>query len=434
MTENDSDPYLGKLLGDFHVHSKLGEGAMGAVYRATQVSLERDVALKILPPKLVRQHPEFVNRFLREAKVAAQISHPNIVQVHAVGVHKGIQYIAMEFVKGSSIADILYEHGPFPERKALSIVLQASRGLAAGEEKNLVHRDIKPENLLLTQDGIVKVADFGLAKDMTTESMVTQAGQIMGTPAFMSPEQGRSQSVDSRSDIYSLGVTLFQIVTGEVPYRGENPLSTILKHLDEPLPDPKSIRKDLSGFTCEIIETMMAKDPKDRFQSFQELGHALTEIPPEVSDTDMERIPDLAGLIQPTARITHLSPTSATLTSVLLLKKVSWIRVLAGFAAVAILAGAALWIAGVFDARSTGDIPKGGGGVEPELEIHEPRDGVVLGTQEVVVRGRIHGEEPTGVRVEGVLADIAGNEFSARLKLVGEGPRYVQIVAGTKSG
>ncbi|MHC4778670.1 MAG: protein kinase domain-containing protein, partial [Planctomycetota bacterium] len=436
MADSGADPYLGKTLGDFRIEAKLGEGAMGAVYRATQLSLERDIALKILPALLVKKHPEFVKRFVREAKVAAQISHPNIVQVHAVGNYKGIQYIAQEFVRGNSVADIIFKHGPLPERKALSIVAQAASGLGAGAVKEIVHRDVKPENLLLTQDGIVKVADFGLAKNTSTESMVTQAGQIMGTPAFMSPEQARSLPLDARSDIYSLGATLFQMITGEVPFRGENPLSTLFKHIDEPLPDPRELRKGLSEFTAGLIEKMMEKEPDDRFESYGDLEAILAEIPSEVPEDDEEEIPDLAGLYRPVTKISALTPTTATLTGGGAAKSPVLLWVLIGLLVGGAVFAVVLWQLGLFERFL--DKGETGGGADGDdrvkWEILEPSDGAVLRALQVTVRGKVESGAVKAVRVNGVKAALRGGKFEAKLGLVGEGSRSIEVVVDTDKG
>ncbi|MHC4599911.1 MAG: protein kinase domain-containing protein [Planctomycetota bacterium] len=438
MAEKQADPLLGKRIDDFRVDAKLGEGAMGAVYKATQVSLERHVALKVLPPKLVRQHPDFVKRFVREAKVAAQINHPNIVQVHAVGNFRGIQFIAMEFIKGSSVADIIIKHGPLPERKALTIVAQAANGLAAGEVRNMIHRDVKPENLLVTVNGLVKVADFGLAKNTQTESMVTKAGTIMGTPSFMSPEQARSGDLDSRSDIYSLGASLFQMVTGTVPFRGDTPLSTLFMHIEERLPDPKSFREDLSDFTAELIKKMMAKDPKDRYQSFIELGELLLEIPKEVKDDGGKDISELAGLVGPASGLTQLSPTQISMGAPARKGTGKWILAGIGLTVAVVAAALGLWLGGVLDPLlSKETTPEEGGGGTPaalKWSLLEPMDGAFISAMQVAVAVRIDTGKVDSVRVNDQPAKLKEDRFVATIGLPDEGPVSLVVTAEGKAG
>jgi formylglycine-generating enzyme required for sulfatase activity len=435
--ENGEDSYLGKVFGDFRIESEIGAGAMGTVYRATQISLDRHVALKILPPKFIKSHPDFVERFLREAKVAGQISHPNIVQVHAAGSHEGVFYIAMELVRGHSIGDILIKRGPLAEKKALSIISQAVKGLAAGEQLGLVHRDIKPDNLLLTKDGIVKVADFGLAKISGVDSMVTQAGQILGTPSFMSPEQARSQSLDSRSDIYSLGATLYQMLTGVPPYSEENPLLVLMKHCDEPVPDPKALREDLSDFTTELVQTMMAKDPAERFQSFVELGSMLRQKPEDLGDHVPTRLEMGPGGGGPTVAVRSSSgvrdgmPTARTLAGVLVVGRRKWLWAAVGVPLVVAGLAAALWFSGVLGG---GAESKGTARGKPFFRITEPQDGAFVKSAEVSIKGTFKGAGNPRITVNGRSVDREGSKFAGTVPLDKQGRHVITVAAETPKG
>ncbi len=271
----DQDPFIGRILGAYRIVEKIGEGGMGAVYRATHQRLGREAAIKVLPRQLLDDHPQFAQRFFVEARTAAQINHPNIVQVHDAGEQEGLHFIAMEFVKGVSLKQRLETRGALDEREGLKIVLQAARGLADAAKRNVIHRDIKPANLMINDKGAVKIADFGLAKDLESDVSVTQSGQILGTPAYMSPEQGEAETVDFRTDIYSLGVTFFEILTGAQPFQGDTPVAVLMKHCTSPVPDPRTLRTELSEPIAGIIMKMMAKKPADRYASYDELLAAL---------------------------------------------------------------------------------------------------------------------------------------------------------------
>ena len=229
----------------YQILGLLSDGAMGRVYKARQTSLDRIVALKVLNRSLAR-NPEAHARFLREAKLTARLSHPNIVQVIDAGIVSGLPYFVMEYVEGESIEDRLARHQTFDEKTAVAIVLEVSEALRHTHRRGLVHRDIKPANVILSDEGYVKLIDLGLAR-LTSDNAWTSAdtGLVVGTPDYISPEQARGQTdVDIRSDIYSLGATLYRMVTGRLPYGGETPTKARLKHLDKavPLIPPEQIK------------------------------------------------------------------------------------------------------------------------------------------------------------------------------------------------
>ena len=232
----DADPLIGKTVGAYRIEEKIGQGGMGAVYRAVHAKLGRESAIKILPQNLVKDHPQFAARFFVEARAAARVNHPNIVQIHDAGEDGDLHYIAMEFVRGMSLKEFLQKKVFLSEAEALKVVLQAAKGLAEASKQNVIHRDIKPANLMITDKGTVKVADFGLAKNLDSDVNVTYSGQVLGTPAYMSPEQGEGEPADFRSDLYSLGVTLFEMLTGQKPYKAESALGIMMKHCTAPSP------------------------------------------------------------------------------------------------------------------------------------------------------------------------------------------------------
>ncbi|MCU0722211.1 MAG: serine/threonine protein kinase, partial [Planctomycetes bacterium] len=262
---------IGQELGGFRVESRIGAGAMGYVYKAIQNSLQRPVALKVLAPAVVDRKPEIVERFQREARLVAQLTHPNVVQVLEARSHQGIFFIAMEFVEGCSLAELLRTEKRLPELQALKIAVQVAQGLGAAEKMRIVHRDVKPANILLNASGMAKLADFGLVKDADADVHLTRTGQILGTPAYMSPEQVEAKPADSRSDLYSLGATLFHMLAGRAPFLADSVTAMCWKHVSDPVPDPREDAPEVSDEAARIVMRMMAKKPSARFPSFEAL-------------------------------------------------------------------------------------------------------------------------------------------------------------------
>ena len=263
----------GQTVDDFKVLRRLGQGGMGQVYLAEQVSLRRKVALKVLKPELAANEIS-LKRFESEALNVAQATHANIVQVYAVSLGKGLRYMALEYVEGLNLREYLAKKGPPTVPLALSIMRQVAAALVEAAEHSIVHRDIKPENILLTRKGQVKVADFGLARCFAPDQQgvnLTQSGVTMGTPLYMSPEQVQGHATDSRTDIYSFGVTCYHMMAGEPPFRGDTPFEVALQHVQTEAKPLAEIRPDLPPGLCAIIHKMMAKDPVNRYQTAREL-------------------------------------------------------------------------------------------------------------------------------------------------------------------
>ncbi|QDV56129.1 serine/threonine-protein kinase [Rosistilla oblonga] len=260
----------GGQLGDLQILRRLGRGGMADVYLAKQVSLERQVAVKILRASLANDN-NYVERFRREARAAAKLSHPNIVQVYDVGRSDGRYYISQEFVDGRNLREQVDREGPLSLQRALDVMLGVAAALDAASEQGITHRDIKPENIMLSSKGNVKVADFGLARiaNPDFQSELTQVGLTLGTPLYMSPEQVQGKPVDVRSDLYSLGVTMFHVLTGRPPFEGETPLAIAVRHLHETPPRISAMRMDdhVPDWVDEVVARLMAKDPKQRFDS-----------------------------------------------------------------------------------------------------------------------------------------------------------------------
>jgi len=257
------------VFGNYEVRETLGQGGMGRVYKAWDPTLRRHVAIKTLLPELI-DDTESRQRFLREAQSVPSLTHPNITQIFTISEENGHPYFAMEFVEGRALSDLLEESTLSP-LKAIEIVSQAARGLQEAKRKGIVHRDIKPANLLITETGTVKITDFGLAKGVRTDMSLTSVGIVMGSPNYMSPEQGRGEDVDHRSDIYSLGVTFFEMLTGRLPFEAATPMAMILKHAREVASSPKTICPNLSYPLSRVVQRMLNKKPEDRYQNYRGL-------------------------------------------------------------------------------------------------------------------------------------------------------------------
>ncbi|MDP7063325.1 MAG: serine/threonine-protein kinase [Planctomycetota bacterium] len=266
------DPLVGTDLGGYRIVDRLGNGSVGVVYRAIQVNLDREVALKVLSPKAAKKSPLAVASFKREAVAAGRLSHPNLVQVYDVGFERGLHFFAMELVPGGDLEQLLEEKGPLPWREAFAFMLDCVEVLGFARKHKLVHRDIKPENLMLTIDGRAKLADLGMA---ATRGMVETKAAAGGTPHFMAPECVSGEHIDFRSDFYSLGCTLFRLLTGKTPYQGESVRDILRSHRDSPIPDIKDYGIDAPPAVQEVVEWLMAKNPEERPASASEISEEI---------------------------------------------------------------------------------------------------------------------------------------------------------------
>lgn len=264
------DNLANKKIGDCRLISQIGKGAMGVVYLAEQIELRRKVAFKILDPKF-GSDPAYIERFEMEARAVAKLNHPNIVKVYDFGNEDGLYYIVNEYIDYGSVQDQIDNHGALAPELAIEYAIQVAKGLIEANKAGIVHRDIKPDNLMLTKEGVVKIADFGLAKTMQAEAATTQSGLIMGTPFYMSPEQAKGMEMDSRSDIYSLGVALYCMVIGDVPFDADSVVGVLLKQISADRPDPCAINSSLPPVFGALIMRMMDKLPGNRQQNPEEL-------------------------------------------------------------------------------------------------------------------------------------------------------------------
>jgi hypothetical protein len=269
----------GKQLGPYQIVGPLGEGGMAAVFRAYQPGMERYVALKVLP-RVFADDPEFAARFQREARILARLQHPHILPVFDYGQAEGYSYIVMPFVPGGTLTDSL-KGEPLPLPRIRQVISQVGGALQYAHSRSLIHRDVKPSNVLIDESGNCLLTDFGLARMVEASVNLTASGTILGTPAYMSPEQGSGRKIDARSDIYSLGIILYEMATGRVPYRAETPLAVVFMHASAPLPLPRSLNPGLPEAVERVILKALAKNPDDRYQTAEELMAALNHATPQ---------------------------------------------------------------------------------------------------------------------------------------------------------
>src|SRR5215472_7835716 len=261
------------LAGRYEVLQLLGRGGMGAVYKARDKELDRFVALKLIRPEFAR-NPEVLRRFKQELILARQVTHKNVIRIFDLGQSDGVKFITMEFVEGRDIRTLLSDKGKFPPNEAARIMLQICRALEAAHGEHVIHRDLKPQNIMLDNRGRVFVMDFGIARSAHLPGM-TETGALIGTPEYMSPEQARGEKLDERSDIFSLGVIFYEILTGKTPYPSDTPLATLWKRMQEPVTPPSKLEPSLPAALNDIVLKALEIEPERRFARAREMAHQL---------------------------------------------------------------------------------------------------------------------------------------------------------------
>jgi serine/threonine-protein kinase len=255
------------LSGRYRLESKLGSGGMSTVFLARDETLERWVAIKVMHREISDQ-PDQIERFRREARAVAQLSHPNVVAVIDAGEDGGYPYIVLEYVEGETLKQRIDRLGHLPVDEAVAYAIEIGRGLAAAHGRRMVHRDVKPQNVLIDAEGRAKVTDFGIARSLESDGL-TKTGRVLGTTDYVAPEQAMGHSVDARSDVYSLGVLLYEMLTGEVPFRAETVVGVAMKHVNEDMPDVQQRRPEISSALAAVIERATSKDPKKRYEDME---------------------------------------------------------------------------------------------------------------------------------------------------------------------
>ncbi len=306
---------IGQTLGRYRIVAELGRGGMGVVYRATQTTLGREVAIKMLSPHLA-DSGEHLARFRREAQVLARLQHENIVHIYDVEEVEGSFCIVMEFVAGPSLGEVLHREGRLPEPRVRDIALALAAGLDAAHRKGIVHRDLKPDNILFTPEGRPKITDFGIARIAGDDAMSrTRTGILMGTPYYMSPEQARGEQVTGTSDLYALGVLLHQMLSGSVPFEGTDPISVAIKHMQETPPALREVAPGVHPGLAAVVERAMRKDPAHRYASAGEMARALRRIPLEEATDALPWEPGASSLARggpPAGAMDGTCPACAT--------------------------------------------------------------------------------------------------------------------------
>jgi hypothetical protein len=311
------DETVGRQIGGFRILAPLGRGGMGVVYKAYQVGMDRKVALKLLAPHLA-DDASFVERFFREARAAAKLRHPNIVQAYDCGDAEGSHYLALEYVDGQSLRSILERKGALPPPMVVDYAKQICGALAAAHKAGIIHRDIKPDNLLVDREGAIRVLDFGLAKAPERDASLTTDGHVMGTPIYLSPEMAAGNDIDGRTDLYSLGVTMYQLLSGRPPFLGKSFSEIVIKHAHQTPPALHTVAPTVDRRLCRIVDRLLSKAPADRQASAAELLadlDALGNLAPaeEEEAGGRRRFP----FTLPRPRLLLLLATAAVLTAVL---------------------------------------------------------------------------------------------------------------------
>jgi serine/threonine-protein kinase len=263
------------LSGRYRLESKLGSGGMSTVYLAMDEVLDRPVAIKLLHRE-ISEEADQLERFRREARAAARLSHPNLVGVIDAGEDDGRPYIVFEYIKGRTLKRRLQDEGRLPVDEAVAYAIEIGRGLTAAHARKLVHRDVKPQNVLIDPEGRAKVTDFGIARSLEQKGM-TATGRVLGTTDYVSPEQAMGEDVDERSDVYSLGVVLYEMLTGDVPFQAETQVGVAMKHVNEPMPDVQARRPEVSAAVALVVDRATTKDPRDRYGTVAEMVRDLEQ-------------------------------------------------------------------------------------------------------------------------------------------------------------
>lgn len=325
MKKRGDRSLLGETLGSYYIKDRLGQGGMGAVYLARDMALERMVALKVLLPRFA-DDDEFVARFQREARASAKLNHPNIVQVYTVDVESDPPYMAMEYIEGEALESRIRRETRLPWQQALNVLAQVASALACAHEAGIIHRDIKPGNVLVDKKGRIRVTDFGIAKIIGSQTNLTGTQHTVGSPCYMSPEQCGMGEVVPASDLFSLGIMLFEMVTGTVPFKGDSGVAVMRKIVDESVPPLASEVEGVPPAVEEILQTLVARDLKLRYSSASQViddlkayreGGTMNNLqslslkrvaqgPPSASAADLTRTPTGTGIALSDSLVTAL--------------------------------------------------------------------------------------------------------------------------------
>ena len=395
---------IGKTLGGYQIVEQIGQGGMASIFKAYQPSLDREVAIKVLPPFYAEQNDSFLARFKREAKSVAKLRHPNILMVMDFGEQDDIAYIIMEYVKAGTLKDMMTR--PMALSEIYPVIKQIAGALDYAHGEGVIHRDIKPSNILMPKPDWALLTDFGLARMVEGSSVLTQSGMAMGTPAYMSPEQGSGDKVDARSDVYSLGIMLYEMTVGEVPYTADTPMAVMIKHIVDPLPIPSSKNPTIPESLERVILKVIAKNPDDRYQSAGELVKAIEAVadisPAWTPGTLVSENAEKSTLVEPAAEEHEPSQTAgdrpalvpgSEVQTKIKKKRARWPWIAAGIAGLG-LAGLAVVAGGTILLRNNAAEPKPKPGIEqpaPQGQGLPPaqQDGPLQRGEELLAGGQV---------------------------------------------
>src|SRR3954466_12736897 len=265
-----------QLSGRYRLDAQIGAGGMSTVYRAFDQTLERQVAIKLLH-RQIADDPDQLERFRREARAVAQLSHPHIVTVIDAGEEEGRPYIVFEYVQGETLKELIKREGPLDVDESAAYAIEIARALGYAHSRNIVHRDVKPQNVLIDDEGSAKITDFGIARTLDEEGL-TADGRVLGTTDYVSPEQAMGHEVTGQSDLYSLGVVLYEMLTGEAPFKADTQVAVAMKHVRDPLPDVQRRRPEISASLARVAERATAKETQNRYSDVAEMVHDLEEV------------------------------------------------------------------------------------------------------------------------------------------------------------
>lgn len=335
MLEPESKQIIGAVLVDrYRIQSKLGSGGMSTVYLAVDLTLDRPVAVKLLHREISSTDHQ-LERFRKEAKAAARLSNPNLVPVIDAGEQNGRPFIVFEYVEGQTLKEMIVATGPLPVDQAVAYTIEIARGLQTAHESRLVHRDVKPQNILVDREGRARVTDFGIARSLEEDGL-TDTGEVVGTTDYVSPEQASGEPADERSDIYALGIVLYELLTGEVPFRAESQVAVAMKHVSEEIPDVARERPGVPTTVAAVVDRATAKQRDDRYPS---IGEMIADL--EISlDETAARAPAQRRSDQATTVLKTVPPARRPLTSS---KSRSGFRLALGICGVLILIAAMVW-------------------------------------------------------------------------------------------
>ncbi len=318
------------LSGRYRLESKLGSGGMSTVYLALDEVLDRPVAVKLLHRE-ISEEADQLERFRREARAAARLSHPNLVGVIDAGEDDGRPYIVFEYIEGRTLKRRIQEDGGLPVDEAVAYAIEIGRGLTAAHARKLVHRDVKPQNVLIDPDGRAKVTDFGIARSLEQKGM-TATGRVLGTTDYVSPEQAMGEDVDERSDVYSLGVVLYEMLTGDVPFQAETQVGVAMKHVNVPMPDVQTKRPEVSAAVASVVDRATTKDPRDRYGTVAQMVRDLEQ----TLEVEAARRGGTSG--EATSVLDSVPPSRRRLGS-----RRSWLKVAVGVIAAALIAAVVIY-------------------------------------------------------------------------------------------